>query len=420
MIHAEDFEPKTELWIGSAGPESSTFQAHDGSIWWAVDASSKKVLALDPNSTGVVRVRRPGESALIAPWQYATWAGLDLETTGLGPSDKVVEIAIVAMRFGIVVDVWSSLVNPGIPIPAEATATHGITDAMVQGAPKIGDLAAEIIKRLDSAAVIVGYNIYGYDEEVLERELPGIWAEAKPRIDPLPVVRSNAVGKWWKSEFVPNGNGEPIKEGEPRRKKPGRHSLDRASRELGVTFPEPGVAMTLHRATWDALLGVRVCWSLRGYMGHEATTTEEVLRRDAKRQVAEIEAFKAKKAAEDAQRVEQQLSIEERVSALESKLAELERTPLHPSLAEPAAPAGPRFVDVHADDWPADAVLFVADGGDSIEMAEVQFIDEQCLGRQWSGLGHLAGTCRRALRLEVDGRPICVRLPSGENREVAR
>jgi DNA polymerase III epsilon subunit-like protein len=62
---------------------------------------------------------------------------IDVETTGLRPStDRIVEIACVAVDGCSVVGRWSTLVNPGMPIPAQATAVHGITDSMVAAAPE--------------------------------------------------------------------------------------------------------------------------------------------------------------------------------------------------------------------------------------------------------------------------------------------
>lgn len=71
----------------------------------------------------------------------------DTETCGLEePSLDVVEIATVDLLLdaaGAFVsrgDMWSTLVNPGKPIPPEASAVHHITDDMVKGAPSIGDV----------------------------------------------------------------------------------------------------------------------------------------------------------------------------------------------------------------------------------------------------------------------------------------
>ena len=62
---------------------------------------------------------------------------LDTETTGMSPSSghALVEVARVRLENGAITDHWSSLVKPGRPIPADAAAVHGITDAMVAGAP---------------------------------------------------------------------------------------------------------------------------------------------------------------------------------------------------------------------------------------------------------------------------------------------
>lgn len=63
---------------------------------------------------------------------------LDLETTGLDiANDRIVEMAAVRWQDGCESAVFQALVNPGIPIPAETTAIHGITDAMVAGQPPL-------------------------------------------------------------------------------------------------------------------------------------------------------------------------------------------------------------------------------------------------------------------------------------------
>lgn len=65
--------------------------------------------------------------------------GIDLETTTANPSNaRIVEIGLEIMRPGQPVKEFRTLVNPGEPIPAEATAVHHITDAMVQGCRECG------------------------------------------------------------------------------------------------------------------------------------------------------------------------------------------------------------------------------------------------------------------------------------------
>jgi DNA polymerase-3 subunit epsilon len=66
-----------------------------------------------------------------------TVLAVDTETTGMSPVDghRLVEVARVAIVDGALGEEWSTLVNPGRPIPADATRVHGISDAMVAGAP---------------------------------------------------------------------------------------------------------------------------------------------------------------------------------------------------------------------------------------------------------------------------------------------
>ncbi|WP_336118257.1 3'-5' exonuclease, partial [Klebsiella pneumoniae] len=74
---------------------------------------------------------------------------LDVETTGRDASvDRVVELGIVVGRRGEVVARYNWLINPGMPIPAEVTAIHHITDEMVADKPRFEAVAAEIANAL--------------------------------------------------------------------------------------------------------------------------------------------------------------------------------------------------------------------------------------------------------------------------------
>ena len=79
---------------------------------------------------------------------------LDTETTGLGGNDEVVQIAIVDVDGTVLVD---TLVKPHRPIPAEATAVHGITDDMVADAPAFDQVWPQV-KAIVEAHPIVAYN----------------------------------------------------------------------------------------------------------------------------------------------------------------------------------------------------------------------------------------------------------------------
>lgn len=77
---------------------------------------------------------------------------VDLETTGGNAvHHRITEVAIVRVRNGEVAEEWSSLVNPGCPIPAYIAAFTGISDEMVAGAPRFAQIAAEVRQRLQGA-----------------------------------------------------------------------------------------------------------------------------------------------------------------------------------------------------------------------------------------------------------------------------
>ena len=70
----------------------------------------------------------------------------------------MVEIAILAVSNGNIVEQYQTLVNPGIPISPGAYSTHGISDADVASAPKAESIAADIAERLRGKTV-VGHNV---------------------------------------------------------------------------------------------------------------------------------------------------------------------------------------------------------------------------------------------------------------------
>ena len=95
---------------------------------------------------------------------------LDLETTGLDPySSRIIEIAMIA-QYGEETITRCERMNPGVPIPASATAIHGITDEMVADFPGF-DYFADGIQSLIDGALIIGYNSRSFDVPFLHAEL---------------------------------------------------------------------------------------------------------------------------------------------------------------------------------------------------------------------------------------------------------
>src|SRR5262245_41599378 len=97
-------------------------------------------------------------------------AFLDAESTGVNPqSDRVVEIALLRCTADEKTVSFSCRVNPGVPIPPNATAVHGITDADVAGCRRFEAIAPQLVRFLDGCD-LAGYGIKRFDLPLLVAE----------------------------------------------------------------------------------------------------------------------------------------------------------------------------------------------------------------------------------------------------------
>ncbi len=94
----------------------------------------------------------------------------DLETTGINiTQDRIIEIAVIKVMPNGEVIRKSNLVNPGIPIPAESTAIHGITNEDVADKPSFKEIAKDYVKFFEGAD-LAGFNILKFDVPMLVEE----------------------------------------------------------------------------------------------------------------------------------------------------------------------------------------------------------------------------------------------------------
>ncbi len=95
---------------------------------------------------------------------------IDLEATGMNLcTDRIVEIAIVKIMPDGKRLVKRKLLNPEMPIPANITEIHGISDEMVKDAPTFKQVANEIRQFIDNAD-LAGYNSNRFDVPLLVEE----------------------------------------------------------------------------------------------------------------------------------------------------------------------------------------------------------------------------------------------------------
>ncbi|WP_017582286.1 3'-5' exonuclease [Nocardiopsis valliformis] len=120
-----------------------------------------------------------------------TFAVVDLETTGLHPEagHRICEVAVVRMRGdSTVIDEYSTLVNPGIPL--RNSEFHEITDAQAAHAPVFADIAGDLVAYL-SDAVVVAHNL-PFEEGFLKAEFGrlNVSAQGLPGLCTLQTLRT--------------------------------------------------------------------------------------------------------------------------------------------------------------------------------------------------------------------------------------
>lgn len=120
-------------------------------------------------------------------WNEVPAVMLDVETTGKLPgADGVVQLGIARFESAKLVSQESYLVNPGQPIPEEATGIHGITDEMVKDAPTLAQIFEQPrVQRLLDGAQPGAFN------EPFDRAFmpPGVFDRDWPWLDPMIYMR---------------------------------------------------------------------------------------------------------------------------------------------------------------------------------------------------------------------------------------
>ncbi|MBZ9943458.1 DNA polymerase III subunit epsilon [Mesorhizobium sp. BR1-1-13] len=121
---------------------------------------------------------------------------IDTETTGVDiRMDRVAEIGAVEL-----IDLrptgrtFHAYINPGVPMPADATAVHGPTDAMLAGCSSFSEVAASLVDFLKDSP-LVAHNA-SFDVGMLNAELQrcGMPALAATVVDTLALARTKYPG----------------------------------------------------------------------------------------------------------------------------------------------------------------------------------------------------------------------------------
>lgn len=95
----------------------------------------------------------------------------DIEATGINiGKDRIIEISILKIYPNGNQEDKTWLIDPGIPIPPQSTAIHGIKDEDVAGKMKFKDIASSIFKIIENTD-LAGYNSNRFDIPILAEEM---------------------------------------------------------------------------------------------------------------------------------------------------------------------------------------------------------------------------------------------------------
>lgn len=188
-----------------------------------------------------------------APWHEHAFVVFDTETTGLTAAARTIEVGLARFERGQLVDTWGTLIHPGLPIPGEATAIHGISDVDVASAPPfVGTLGPAL--RITKNAWPCAYNAT-FDRKMLHREL------ARLQVTDLATPLFHPGYRWL----------DPLVWVRYLRDKWSGNKLHETCEWLGI---DPGNS---HRATDDAVATGRILIALREKL--PPVTMTELLRR---------------------------------------------------------------------------------------------------------------------------------------------
>jgi DNA polymerase III subunit epsilon len=112
--------------------------------------------------------------------EHARFAVVDVETTGGRAQNggRILELAVAILEGGTIHLAFEALLDPGAPIPPWVARLTGITDGLVAGRPRFGDVAARLGLALD-ASVFVAHNAR-YDWRFLAAECTAVGVPPPP------------------------------------------------------------------------------------------------------------------------------------------------------------------------------------------------------------------------------------------------
>lgn len=109
----------------------------------------------------------------------------DIETTGLSRTEEIIEIGAIKVRGGKGTEKFSTLVRPQKSVPYLIQEITGITNIMLEDAPKIEDVLPDFLRFIGDD-ILLGHNIISFDSKFICREAAELGINLKnPLFDTL-------------------------------------------------------------------------------------------------------------------------------------------------------------------------------------------------------------------------------------------
>ncbi|MEI6532232.1 MAG: exonuclease domain-containing protein [Candidatus Roizmanbacteria bacterium] len=100
---------------------------------------------------------------------FSSLAFVDIETTGTShENDRIIEIGVLRVQNGEVIETFSSLINPQVEVPDFIQRMTGIDTNLLHSAPLFSEVADTIFRLVDTS-VFVAHNV-GFDYSFLKSE----------------------------------------------------------------------------------------------------------------------------------------------------------------------------------------------------------------------------------------------------------
>ncbi len=160
----------------------------------AASAAVFQMLGADPrfrvDSEGVWSID-PTLAPLGVSLSEVRFAVVDVETTGgrAWNGHRIVEIAIVEVQDGAIVDEYQTLVNPAQGIPSMITSLTGITGEMTAVAPYFEHIAEEVAGRLEGRAFVAHNATFDWSFVSAELVRANVDVPAVPKLCTVRMVR---------------------------------------------------------------------------------------------------------------------------------------------------------------------------------------------------------------------------------------